>query len=134
MVSTSEQVAPPCSNPKGCWLPSTGIVATSRSGLKSVIWMPSLSSSGLIAPAGAQAGGGVLTQGTVTSPSRGHAGVSPDGPRIDSDVRSRHRPRVHLRSGQLGAPSAAAAAGRSLPRLPRVLRAAGGELLDDDGP
>ena len=38
------------------------------SGLKSVIWMPSLSSRGLIAPSGAQEGGGVLTPGTVTSP------------------------------------------------------------------
>ena len=32
IVSISEQVAPPCSRPNGCSLPSTGIVATRRSG------------------------------------------------------------------------------------------------------
>ena len=61
MVSTRAQVAPPCSRPKGCSLPATGIVATSRSGVKSTISMPSLSSSGLRMLPGSQSGAGVVT-------------------------------------------------------------------------
>src|SRR6476661_5193877 len=67
IVSIRAQLAPPCSRPKGCSLPSTGMVATSRSGSKSMIRMPSLSSSGLSLSAGIQAGGAVVTEATVTS-------------------------------------------------------------------
>src|SRR3712207_2277711 len=61
MLSASAQVAPPCSSPNGCSLPATGMVATSRSGSKSVIRMPSLSSRGPWVSAASQSGRGVLT-------------------------------------------------------------------------
>src|SRR5829696_2522871 len=143
MVSMSAHVAPPCSRPNGCSFPATGMVATIRSGSKSVIAMPSFSSSGLSLSAGAQAGGGVATPATVTS--RGPAaGTRPErarvggqwGPfiRIGPDVSSRLHPRDHRRPDRPGHASPAAAPRRALAGLPRLLRAAGGELLDDDGP
>src|SRR3954451_11547042 len=62
MVSMSEHVAPPCRSPNGCSLPLTGMVATRRSGSKSTIRMPSLSSRGLNESVGIQDGGGVVTR------------------------------------------------------------------------
>src|SRR6478735_2186055 len=45
MVSARAALAPPCSSPNGCRFPATGIVATTRSGVISVISMPMCNSS-----------------------------------------------------------------------------------------
>ena len=99
-VSASTTLAPPCSRPKGWRLPATGIRPTSRSGLASMISMPMR----------------LAQLAERRAPARAPRSPSPAQPRISRVTPS---PRS----------SPAAPARRPLAGLPRVLRAAGRELL-----
>ena len=123
-VSASTTEAPPCSRPYGWVLPSTGMVATSRCGAASTISMPIRSVSVPVPIARTEQ----LVRLVTSVP--GPAGlVSVMGGDRCRSTRTESRRRHSDGSRQPAAPPR-----RALARLPRLLRAAGGELLDHHRP